>query len=570
MKPTMQQLDTWLARLGSRAAFTWVFPLIWLLLNALQALATELFHDEAYYWMFSRQLSWVYAEHPPMIALWIRLGAGLLPGELGVRLLPLLFNALAIHLILRLFEPVARGWAGLMIASMVVAHVGGFFAAPDAPLAFFLALFFVLWRSYLAEDRLSTALLLGLVVAAMLYSKYHGAMILFFSFWAWPRVALRRSFWLLAALAALLIAPLLYGLYQQQFGTFFFHLGDRVRKPWSLEFPANFLLGQLLLYGPLSGLALLPAAFAARSGDRFQKSLKFSFVGVLAFLALMSFRAWIEANWSAGIFIPLLLLSWEYVRTRPRWRFWTLRLALPGLLLALGLRLHLVAPFVPGLNAIRNEVQGWEEWAGQIAAIAGGEPVAFTNSYARPSKYTFYTGKLAAPLNNFAYHGTQYEIWGYEDSLRGRDVWLFTGGYCLGCETVKTATGQSFYYKRLRNFQSYQRVRISGMPAKSAYAAGDTALLRLRLENGYPGPLLFQPDAEMPPALGVHFLRDGGYFTSRDNLLPLSGLTLDDSLGVVLRVPLDLPPGEYEWICSVQTGWLFSTINGSFGKLTLR
>src|ERR1700739_4359839 len=51
--------------------------------------------DEAYYWVWSHALAPGYLDHPPMVALWIRLGtliAG--PGALGVRLLGPLSAAL--------------------------------------------------------------------------------------------------------------------------------------------------------------------------------------------------------------------------------------------------------------------------------------------------------------------------------------------------------------------------------------------------------------------------------------------------------------------------------------------
>ena len=50
------------------------FLLGWLLVNLLQAGLTELDPDEAYYFMYSRDLAWGYFDHPPVIALMIRLG----------------------------------------------------------------------------------------------------------------------------------------------------------------------------------------------------------------------------------------------------------------------------------------------------------------------------------------------------------------------------------------------------------------------------------------------------------------------------------------------------------------
>src|SRR5437868_5289786 len=52
---------------------------------------TPLTFDEAYYWMWSRHLAGGYYDHPPMVAIVIRLGT-LIAGdtELGVRLVSIL------------------------------------------------------------------------------------------------------------------------------------------------------------------------------------------------------------------------------------------------------------------------------------------------------------------------------------------------------------------------------------------------------------------------------------------------------------------------------------------------
>src|SRR5690242_17839290 len=61
------------------------FFIFWLALNLVQAAFTELTSDEGYYWFYSRSLEWGYYDHPPFIALMVRIGYALFPNELGVR-----------------------------------------------------------------------------------------------------------------------------------------------------------------------------------------------------------------------------------------------------------------------------------------------------------------------------------------------------------------------------------------------------------------------------------------------------------------------------------------------------
>ena len=69
------------------------FILAWIVLNLLQAGLTKLDGDEAYYWMYSRQLAWGYFDHPPMVALSVKLGELFAHGSLFTRLGTVLFSA---------------------------------------------------------------------------------------------------------------------------------------------------------------------------------------------------------------------------------------------------------------------------------------------------------------------------------------------------------------------------------------------------------------------------------------------------------------------------------------------
>src|SRR3954469_25281330 len=69
----------------------------WILLNFLQAKFTGLDGDEAYYWMFSRHLQWGYFDHPPMVALSIRIGELIGHGSFFTRLGTVLFSTGAIY-----------------------------------------------------------------------------------------------------------------------------------------------------------------------------------------------------------------------------------------------------------------------------------------------------------------------------------------------------------------------------------------------------------------------------------------------------------------------------------------
>src|SRR5690606_35087594 len=164
-----------------------------------------------------RYPAWGYFDHPPMIALLIKIGYSIFPNELGVRLLIALMNTATLWLVHQLLVRKDDLLFFAITASMGVLQIGGILAVPDLPLTFFTALFFWQYRRFLKEDSLLQALLLGLVMAGMLYSKYHGILIILFTVASNWRLALNPRAWVAVAAGVLLFFPHLYWQYQADF-----------------------------------------------------------------------------------------------------------------------------------------------------------------------------------------------------------------------------------------------------------------------------------------------------------------------------------------------------------------
>ena len=125
------------ARLVRNTAFT-VLALVALRLVA--ATWTPLTFDEAYYWMWSKHLAFGYYDHPPGVALVIRLGT-MIAGdtELGVRLVSIL---LALPMSYAVYRAAAILFGGRRVAATatillnvtLMAAVGTLIVTPDSPL----------------------------------------------------------------------------------------------------------------------------------------------------------------------------------------------------------------------------------------------------------------------------------------------------------------------------------------------------------------------------------------------------------------------------------------------------
>src|SRR5512133_864047 len=75
------------------------FLIVWGIINIVQARFTPLNNDEAYYWMYSKYLAWGYFDHPPMIALMIRIGYFFIHNELGLRIVVVLTQLVTLYVL---------------------------------------------------------------------------------------------------------------------------------------------------------------------------------------------------------------------------------------------------------------------------------------------------------------------------------------------------------------------------------------------------------------------------------------------------------------------------------------
>src|ERR1700733_11524460 len=125
------------ARLARNTALT-VLALV--LLRLVAAACTPLTFDEAYYWMWSKHLAGGYYDHPPMVALVIRLGT-LIAGdtEFGVRLVSVLLALPMSFAVYRTAEILFGGrrvaaTATILLNATMMAAVGTLIVTPDSPL----------------------------------------------------------------------------------------------------------------------------------------------------------------------------------------------------------------------------------------------------------------------------------------------------------------------------------------------------------------------------------------------------------------------------------------------------
>ncbi|MCW3462140.1 ArnT family glycosyltransferase [Chitinophaga nivalis] len=542
-----------------------LFLLTWLVLGLIQASFSELWDDEAYYWVYSRHMDWGYFDHPPMIALLIKLGYSIFHNELGVRLLIVVVNTLTLWITAKLIAAKDNTLFYLLIGAMGAMQIGGMLAVPDVPLIFFAAVYFWAYRNFLSEQNWKNTLLLGVSMALMFYSKYHGVLLVFFTVLSNINLLKVFKFYIACILTTLLFLPHIYWQYTHGFPSLQYHLIERNATSYDITYTLDYIGGQLLLFGPLLGWLILYYAFRCPIQHTFERALKFNVIGVLVFFLLSTFKGRVEANWTVMLFTPTTLLAHHAIMRRKlswNWLVYTLPVTL---LLVLATRVYMIWDFMPGVE-IRPEIHHNKEWTSQVAARAAGRPVVFMNSYQLPSKYMFYTGQLSYSLNSRESRRSQYNFWDTETQLWGKPVMVIfdPGAGIPVTDSVKTILG-TWDYNLQPHYYSYSLIQLK--PALKAIKAkrGERVNVILQPDNGYRQPIPL--DREHEPVLGYVFMHQ------EDMLPPVkSVMTLERAILrrlINLEVVMPEKPGKYQLKFSIFAGELPPTHNSPVIPVTI-
>jgi len=364
-------------------------------LRLVAAALTPLTFDEAYYWMWSKHLASGYYDHPPMVALVIRLGT-MIAGdtELGVRLVSIL---LALPMSFAVFRAAAILFGGVRLASTatillnvtLMAAVGTMIVTPDAPLL--VASCFVLFAlaKVLETGRGAWWLAVGAAVGAALLSKYTG---LFFGpaivIWLVSVPKLRRwllSPWLyLGGLVALAIfAPVILWNADHQWVSFIKQIGRARIEDFRPSFMGELIPTQIAFATPLVfilGAMGHYALFTRNAGASAARILiNATFWTIVTYFFWHSLHARVEANWFAPVY-PAFAIAAAVAAHLERWQVRAQRVAdfcrrwasPVGIVMFV---LLVVQADTGVLTAYRRDATvrsvgvGWRELASQIEAV---------------------------------------------------------------------------------------------------------------------------------------------------------------------------------------------------------
>jgi 4-amino-4-deoxy-L-arabinose transferase-like glycosyltransferase len=218
-----------------------LFYTAWLVLGLIQSGLTELQDDEAYYWVYSKYLDTGYFDHPPMIAVLVKMGYAIFPNELGIRLFPLLLNVLTLMIIEKLMTYKNDLLFYAIALSIAALQLAGFIAVPDIPLIFFTALFFLCYKKFAEKQSLINSLLLTVSIALLFYTKYHAVLIVLFTLLSNLKLFTKPQLYLAGFIALVLFAPHLYWQWEHNWISFRYHLFKSNVTPYKFSYTTEYL-----------------------------------------------------------------------------------------------------------------------------------------------------------------------------------------------------------------------------------------------------------------------------------------------------------------------------------------
>ena len=364
-------------------------------LRLVAAVWTPLTFDEAYYWMWSKHLAGGYYDHPPAVALVIRLGT-MIAGdtELGVRLVSVLLALPMSWAVFRttsiLFGSVrVAATATVLLNATLMAAVGTLIVTPDAPLLV-ASSFVLLFVAKVVETRHGAWwLAVGAAVGAALLSKYTA---LFFGpaivIWLLSVPKMRRWFfspwpYLGGVVALAIFSPVVLWNADHQWVSFSKQLGRARIEDFRPFFVTELIPTQIAFATPLVwilGAMGLYALVTRRLGLGAAGTLINATVWTLALYFIWhSLHARVEANWFAPIYpafalaaaVAAHLVPWEGRAQRAvdfcaRW-------SLPvGVAMFVLLIVQANTGILTGYRrdaTVRSVGVGWRELAAEIEAV---------------------------------------------------------------------------------------------------------------------------------------------------------------------------------------------------------
>ncbi len=277
---------------------------------------TDLWVDEAQYWLWGQNLDWGYFSKPPLIAFWLAAVTELAGSDhqYWIRVSGPVLHAITGTLIglsaARLFGGNTGPWAAALYVTLPLVAVGSWQFSTDTVMLPFFALGLLAWTHLRVRSSLIWALILGVAAGLGMLGKYAAVYLPLLLALAALFLPFARITWRDAAVAAttalVVLSPnLIWNL--RNGGTTFRHVAEDNAKMGDARLdPAaalEFLASQLVVFGPLLLIALLFVLFTFPRRGPESRALLLLSLPVLLLMTVQAARAGANANWAVTAYV---------------------------------------------------------------------------------------------------------------------------------------------------------------------------------------------------------------------------------------------------------------------------
>lgn len=378
------------------------------LLRLLAAFTLELGNDESYYWLYSQRLQWNYFDHPPVVALWIRLFTvnGALDHLEGfIRLGSVVGAALstwAIYKTVSIIHSPRAGWLAAVLynLSFYASVISGIIIWPDSPqMVFWTTSLWMLARICRNDKDWGSWLLFGLTSGLCIMSKVHGVFLwgglVLYMLWQQRAWLLRPQVYVSALIALVIISPIVVWNVQHDFITYRFH-SERVEVDHAAFNGRSFIeevVSQVLFNNPVLVFLAATALFTWRrqSFSSMPALSIYNLVGlplITVLLGISLFRDTTLPHWSGPAYVTLVPLAAVQLASMDARRLFPklLRWGMVAFFLFF-IPWHGVVHFYPGTYGSQDpkilgkgdgslDLYGWEEAGQAFASLSRREQAA--------------------------------------------------------------------------------------------------------------------------------------------------------------------------------------------------
>ena len=431
----------------------------------------ELIQEEAYYWNYAQHMATGYLDHPPMVALLIKMGTYLFGNnEFGVRIGAFgcwFMTAFFMYrLTQQLFDKKTALLMLLFLATLPIFFGTGVVITPDAPLiACWAGVLYFLYHALVkrqAQSWYTAGAMLGIGFASKYTIVLLGPAII-----AYLLIDKNSRQWFIkpqpyiAVLLALLVAsPVFFWNYQHEWASFLFQSQHRLQDSPTFATP-SLLLYIVILLSPIGFISALhslkpektvlkPVTKSMEDGSKRDRLFCILMtITPLAIVLIFSLNKEVKLNWTGPIWLsilPLMAHTLIYNKNRSQkiiTRLWPSTIV--ALVLIYGTTLHYASLGLPGVPFPQgNLLLGWEDLAQQVEQTVqeakntnGTAPLVIgLDKYRIASGLSFYDEKFAedakSPTSRYDITGQQvlgrnalmYNYWFPAEQAIGRDLLL--------------------------------------------------------------------------------------------------------------------------------------------------